>query len=173
MPTQRNIEAVDDLRGWIEQCTIAITADFSGLRVSEMTGLRRALREKGVQFRVVKNRLVRLAADAAGRPAFKEIVDGPTAIAFGYGEPAEPARALAEYIRATRSSITIRGGLMGDRTLSSREVNTLATLPSKEELVAQLLSRLQAPIAGLVSTLNAPISGLARVLQAQVDKEGQ
>ena len=173
MPTERKIQAVDELRGWMEQCTIAISADFSGLHVGEMTALRRALRDKGVQFRVVKNRLARLAAEAAGRPAMKGIVEGPTGLVFGYGEPTEPARALSEYIRAARSPLTIRGGVMGDRMLTAQEVNTLATLPSKEELIARLAGQLQGPVAGLARVLNGPIAGLARVLQRHVEAAAQ
>jgi len=154
----------------MEQCTVAITTDYTGLSVEAMNALRRDLREKGVQFRVVKNTLTYLAADAAGQPAFKEIVEGPTGIAFGYGDPVEPAKALAEYVRSTRSPLKIRGGIMDGRVLSSGDVVALAALPSKEDLVARLLGQLQAPISGLVTVLNGPISGLARVLQAHIDK---
>ena len=170
MPTESNVRRVEELRGWIERCTVAITTDYTGLSVDAMNVLRRELREKGVQFRVVKNTLTHLAADAAGKPAFKEIVEGPTGIAFGYGDPVEPAKALAEYIRVARSSLKIRGGLMDGRVLSPEDVVALAALPSKDELVARLLGQLQAPISGLVTVLNGPISGLARVLQAYIDK---
>ena len=170
MPTESNVRRVEELRGWIERCTVAITTDYTGLSVDAMNVLRRELREKGVQFRVVKNTLTYLAADAAGKPGFKEIVQGPTGIAFGYGDPVEPARALAEYIRVARSSLKISGGLMDGRVLSPEDVVALAALPSKDELVARLLGQLQAPISGLVTVLNGPISGLARVLQAYIDK---
>ena len=170
MPTQWKIDAVEEMKGWMEQCAIAISADFTGLNVSEMGNLRRALREKGVTFRVVRNSLAHLAADAAGRPQFKDIVEGPTGIAFSIEDSLEPARVLAEFIRVNRSPLKIRAGLMGDRPLTARDVETLATLPSKEELIAMLMGQLQAPVAGLVYTLNAPISGLARVLQGRVEQ---
>ena len=157
----------------MERCTIAITADFSNLRVGDMTELRRVLREKGVQIRVIKNRLAHLAADAAGRPAIKEIVEGPTAIAFGYGDPLEPAKALVDFIRNTRSPLKIRGGFMDDRPLSADEIDSLAALPSKEVLIGRLMGQLQGPVAGLVYVLNEPISGLARVLQRQVENTEQ
>ena len=172
MPTESKVQLVEQLRGWIEQCTVAISTDYSGLSVDAMTRLRRELREKGVQFRVVKNTLTHLAADAAGKPAFKEIVEGPTGIAFGYGDPVEPAKALAEYIRGARSPLKIKGSLVDGRVLSSEEVEALAALPSKEVLAARLLGQLQAPISGLLNVLNGPISGLARVLQAHIDKSG-
>ncbi len=170
MPTQWKIDAVEEMKGWIDQCTIAISADFTGMNVVEMSNLRKALREKGVRLRVVRNTLAYLAAEAAGRPQFKDIVEGPTGIVYSTEDSVEPARALAEFIRTNRSSLKIRAGLMGDRSLTAREVETLATLPSKEELIAKLMGQLQAPITGLVYTLNAPISGLARVLQGRVEQ---
>ena len=169
MPTERKINSVEEMRRWMEECTVAISTDYTGLSVSAMTGLRRSLREKNVQFRIIKNTLAYRAADAAGRPAFKEIVEGPTAFAFSYGEPTDPAKALVEFIRATRSPLKIRGGILGDRILTLEEVNNLATLPSKEELIARLMGQLNAPAAGLVYVLNANIAGLARVLQRHVE----
>ena len=154
---------------WMSSCTIAISADFSGLGVTAMTALRRVLREQGVHLRVVKNRLALLAADAAGRTLIRDIVEGPTAIAFGFDDPAGPAKALADYIRTTRLPLAIRGGVMGERALTAAEVNRLATLPSKEELVARLMARIQAPAGGLVNVLQAPVSGLARVLQRHAE----
>ena len=161
------------MREWMQNCTIAISADYTRMSVGAMTDLRRAMREKGIHFRVVKNTLANLAADAAGRPTIKSIVDGPTGFAYGYGDPSEPAKALADFIRANRSPLRIRGGVMGDRELTAQEVDTLATLPSKEELIARLLGQLQSPASGLVYVLNAPVSGLARVLQAHVDKASE
>ena len=166
MPNQKKIDAVAEMREWMEQCTIAISTDYSGLPVSAMTTLRRALRERGVQFRVVKNRLAHLAAEAAERPGIKAIVEGPTGMAFSNGDPAEPARAISEFIRVTRLPLRVRGGVIGERTLSAQEVAYLATLPSREELIARLAGQLQGPISGLVNVLNAPIAGLAYVLNA-------
>ena len=153
----------------MSQCTVAISTDHSGMNVGSMTDLRRALRNRGVQFRVVKNTLAHRAADVADRPALKQIIEGPTGIAFGYGEPTEPAKALTEFIRSTRSPLRIRGGVMDNRVLTSQEVDRLATLPSREELIGRLMGQLQAPVSRLVFTLQGPISGLARVLQGRIE----
>ena len=169
MPTERKTRAVEELSGQFGESTIAISTDYTGMSVSAMTELRRVLRERGVLFRVVKNTIAHLAADAADRPAMKGIIEGPTGIAFGTGEPTEPAKALAEFIRATRSPLKIRGGVLADRALSAAEVNHLATLPSKDELVSRLLGQLNGPMARLVNVLDAPVSGLARVLQRRVE----
>lgn len=170
MPTREKEQAVEAMKDWMEKCTVAIATNYAGIPVSTMTNLRRALRESGVQYKIVKNTLAYLAADAAGRPGLKEIVQGPTAIAFTYGEQVDPAKALSEFMRANRSSLSIIGGFLDDKVLSVADVENLASLPSKDELLAKLLGQMLAPTAGLVRVLNGPIEGLARVLQAHADK---
>ena len=169
MPTERKIQSVERLRQLIEGCTIVISADYTGMSVDAMTDLRRALREKGVEFHVVKNRLAYLAADAAGRSVLKEIVQGPTGLALGFGEPVEPAKALTDFVKSTGVPLKVRGGLLGDRLLTENEVGSLAALPGKEQLIARLAGQLQGPVTGLVYVLSAPVSGLARVLQRRVE----
>ena len=136
MPAERKVQQVEEMRQWMEKCTVAVSTDYTGLGVTVMTGLRRALRDKDIEYRVVKNRLAHLAAEAADRPGFKEIISGPTGIAVGYGEPTDPAKTLSEYLRANRIRMDIRGGMLGDRALTTEEVRNLAQLPSREELIA-------------------------------------
>ena len=157
------------MREWMAACTIAISADMTGMGVTAMTDVRRALRGQGVHLRVVKNRLAHLAAETAGREMIKDIVQGPTVLAYGFDDPVGPAKALAGYIKANRSPLSIRGGVMGDRTLTAQEVDTLASLPPREELIARLMARIQSPVTGLVNVLQGPIAGLTRVLQRHVE----
>lgn len=154
---------------WLDGATIVISTSYSGLPVTDMTALRRALRESDVRYKVVKNTLAYIAADNADRPELKEIIQGPSAIALGYGEPTDPAKVLSTFIRETRSPLEIRGAVLDGRVLDATQVEQLASLPSKDELVAQMLARMQSPIAGLVNVLNGPIAGLARVLQGHID----
>ena len=170
MPTDRKVKDVEEIQKLLETCTAAITADYTGLKVGAMTELRRSLRQRGVTFRVVKNTIVYLAADAAAKPAVKGIVQGPTGIAFGFEDPVEPAKALTEFIVSTRSPLKIMGGLLGDRALSAGEVASLAALPSRDQLVANLLGRLQAPVTGLAYVLSAPVASLARVIQRRIEQ---
>ena len=169
MPTQAKFEAVELLKDKFERSSIVITTNYSGLPVSEMTELRRALREADVEYRIIKNSLAYIAADQAGKPAIKEVINGPTGIAFGYEDPLAPAKALSGFIRSNRSSLAILGGEMDGRALTSEQVDQLATMPGREELMAQLLMRMNGPAAGLVNVLNGTITGLARVLQGHVD----
>lgn len=169
LPTQGKIDQVSALRAKLEQCSIAVTADYTGIPTNEITELRRRMRATGIEFTVVKNTLVNLAADAAQRPQFKQIVQGPTAIAFGYGDPQDAARALSDYLRTSRSALALRGAVLGDGApLSPAEVHRLATLPGRPQLVASLLGQLQAPIQHLLLVLNGPLRSLDAVLQARL-----
>jgi len=164
LPTQKKEQAVAEIRRLIESSTVTISADYTGMSVSAITDLRRVLREAEVEFHVVKNRLAYLAADEAGKPLLKEIVEGPTGIAFGFGDPVAPAKALVDFISTTRSPLKIKGAVLDDRRLTAEEVSALAVLPSKEELIARLMAQLQSPITRLASVLNAPLTGLVTVL---------
>lgn len=127
------------------------------------------MRDAGIEFVVVKNTLMKLAAEAAERPQVKEMVQGPTAMVFGYGEPMEVTKTLTDYIRTTRSSLVIRGAMMGSGpVMAPARVAQLATLPAKPQLVANLLGQLQAPIRRLLGVLNAPLSNLDALLQARI-----
>ena len=173
MPTERKEQEVDRLADLLKECAIAISTDYTGMSVGAMTELRGAMRENDVTYRVVKNRLTYLAAEAAGKPHVRDVVQGPTGMAFGFADPVEPARALTQFIRSTRSPLKIKGGVMGERSLTAEEVAQLAALPSKDQLVARLLGQLQGPVTGLVYALNGPVSGLARVLQRRIEALGE
>ena len=164
MPTQQKIDAVASLKEKFEGASIVISTDYTGMSVTAMTAFRRALRQQGVEYRVIKNSLAYLAADEANMPLIKEIVQGPSGIALGAGDPTEPARALVDFIKANRSPMTIRGGLLDDRALSAEEVSQLASLPPKDRLLALLMGQLLAPLTSLAYVLNAPLAGLATVL---------
>ena len=127
MPTQEKIDRVADLKDKLERCSIAVATDYTGITVNEMTELRRQMRVAGVEFTVVKNTLMYLASEAANKPQVKEIVQGPTAVALGYEDPLDVAKAVSDYIRNARSTMTIRGAVLGDGpVMQAAEVNRLA-----------------------------------------------
>ena len=119
LPTQQKIERVSALAEKLERSTIAVATDFTGISVNEMNDLRKQMRANGVEFTIIKNTLMDLAADAANRPQFKEIVQGPTAIAFGYEDPLNVAKAISDFVRTTRSPLAVRGAVMGDGPVMS------------------------------------------------------
>ena len=160
-------QVVEQLADKLARCSIAITTDYRGILVAEMTDLRRRLRQRDIEFRVVKNTLVAFAAEKADKSEFMNVVEGPTAVAFGYGDVIDPARAVVEYIRSSGSVLKIRGALDGRRAIGATEVTTLANMPPKEVLVAKLLGGVRGPIVGLVNVLSANLAGLAYVLDAR------
>jgi len=171
LPTEAKIQRVDVLRDKLERCSIAVAADYTGLSVNEMTDLRRRMRAAGIEFTVVKNTLTYLASEAAGRPQLKDIVQGPTVLAFGYDDPQDVAKALADYIRTTRSALAIRGAVMGDGpVLPTNDVTRMANLPSKPLMLATLMGQLQSPMQRLLGVLNGPLRNLDALLQARIQQ---
>ena len=157
MPTQKKIEAVEELRERIERAQIVIAADYAGLSVTEMSELRRAVRETG-ELRVVKNRLFLRAAEAAGHPELAELLEGPTVIVFGFDDVAAPAKAVTEYQRTARNTFAVRKGALEGQVLSSADLQSLASLPPRPVLIAQLAGALQAPVANLAGLIGRVLS---------------
>jgi large subunit ribosomal protein L10 len=165
---EKKAQDIDKLAEVFSQCSVGILADYRGLTVPEATALRRKLRDSSITFQVVKNTLARLAASKAGKGMLADCFQGPTAIAFGYGEITEPAKALMQYIRDSRdTALRLKGGFLTDRLLSAEDVATLSTLPGREEIIAKMLGGMQAPIVNLASHLAGPIRGFIGVLQAR------
>ena len=171
MPTQTKIDRVSELKDKLDRCSIAVATGYAGIGVNDINDLRRRMRGAGIEFTVVKNNLMKLACDDAQRPEAKDIVEGPTAMAFGYDEPTEVARALVDYIRTSRSILNIRGAVLASGSiLPSADVNRLATLPPKPQLVASLLGQMQAPLQRLLAALNGPLRNLDALLQARIQQ---
>jgi len=170
MPSEKNQQLLQEIIEKLSKCTIAVTTNYGGLSVTSLNELRRRFREQKIEYRVVKNTITKLAGEKTGMEGINDILEGPTAIAFGYDDPLVPARILEEYIRTTRSSLTIRGALMDGTVLQGSDVMRLATLPSREELLGQLVRQMQAPISRLASILLSPIQGLATVLGRRLEQ---
>ena len=174
MSREKKAQIIDSLQEVFSQCSIGVLTDYRGLSAPEMTNLRRRLRESGIEYKVVKNTLARFAAERAGKEELLSFFEGPVAIAFGYGDITEPARALANYIETSKASMSIKGGFLPDRLLTSEDIATLSTLPSREILLAKVLGGMQSPISALVSHLTAPMRGIIGVLQARIQQmEGE
>jgi large subunit ribosomal protein L10 len=159
---------VTEIAGQIRSADAVFAVDYRGISVAQAAELRARLRESGTRFRIVKNSLTERAADEAGASALKELLTGPTALAFVSGDAALAAKALSDAGRALHT-LEFKGGLMDATALSAADVQSIARLPSREVLHAQLVGTIAAPITGLVRTLNALIAGLAIQLQQIVD----
>jgi len=168
MSREKKAQIIDRLQEVFSKCSVGIFTDYRGLSASEITVLRRRLRESGTEYKVVKNTLAQLAAERAGKDELVSSFEGPVAIAFGYGDITEPVKALADYIRTSKTSLGIKGGFLGDRLLTSEDVMTLSTLPSREVLLAKILGGMQSPISALAGCLVTPIRRIMGVLQARI-----
>ena len=167
MIREKKEQAVKRIEDWLSNSKIAIVTDYRGMTVSEMSQLRRQLRGSDTKYRVVKNNMAIIAANATGREAIKDLLKGPCAIAFGYGEVSETAKMLSEYIRTAKVPLEIKGGLLDARLLDRNEIAILASLPPKDVLISRLVGQMQAPISSLLSVLSANLTGFIGVLQAR------
>lgn len=171
MPTAKKEATVEELTDLFQNSTILISAQYRGMSVAEMVELRRSMKKNGARLRVVKNTLAKLAADRAGISGFVEGFDGPTAVAAGADDPTAPAKALADHAKAhPQTTLTVVGGILNGEVIDKSQVEALAKIPSREELIAKLMGSLNAPLVGLVSVLGGPMRALANVLQARKDQ---
>ena len=167
MPREKKEKAVKRIEELLSGCTIAIVIDYRGMPVAEMDQLRRRFKEAGIEYHVVKNRLAGFAAENVGRARLKGLLQGPSAIAFGYGEAPEPAKILADYARSAKIAPSIRGGLLAEQMLGAAEITILSLIPSREVLIARLAQGMQAPLRSLLMVLSANLRGFVTVLQAR------
>jgi large subunit ribosomal protein L10 len=148
-----------------------IVADYRGLTMPQIDGLRGKLLEHGARLSVVKNTLTRRAAEAAGAEALLAMLEGPTAIAFIEcdGDPAAVAKALSESARDTRI-LTIRGGVLNGRPITEADVENLAKLPPLDVLRGQVIGVILAPLTHLLGLVNAPLQNLIGLIDARIEQ---
>jgi len=171
MPTEAKRETIDDLRAELDASRAMIVSEYRGLTVKEISEIRRALRKQDVTYRVVKNRLMRIAAkDNAAAEALSPLLVGPTAIAFGTDEAAT-AKAVLDATRPYKI-VKITGGVLGSRAIDASSVGRLAALPSREVLLAEAVGAIVAPMSTVAGLFDAPlrdVAGLVDALIAQRD----
>lgn len=171
MPTEAKRESVADLRAELEGSRTLITSEYRGLTVKEISEIRRALRKQNVTYRVVKNRLMRIAAqDSTVSEALSPLLVGPTAIAFGTDEAAT-AKAVLDATRPFKI-VKITGGVLGTTAIDADGVTRLAALPSREQLLAEAVGAISAPMATAAGLFDAPLRDVVGLVQALIDKRG-
>jgi large subunit ribosomal protein L10 len=168
MATGKKIKIVENLQEKFSRCNIGILTDYRGLKTAELNELRRKLREANVEYKVVKNSLALIAAKNAGMEPVVVSLEGPMAVAFGYGDETQAVKVLADYIRTTKSILSIKGGFLADRILSTEDLETLAKLPARDVLISKVIGGMKSPVYGLVNVLAGPIRGIMGVLQARI-----
>lgn len=170
MPTQQKVEQVEELTNLFKESTGCWFVDARGLTVKEAQELRRNIRAGEGSMHVFKNNLAAIALKNLSLPEIPEILAGPTAFIFCNGDVAAPAKAIKEFAKA-HGALEVKGGLVDGKVLTVEETLKVADLPSKEQLVAMLLSSMLAPVTGLARMCAAPAESLARTLKAVADQK--
>jgi large subunit ribosomal protein L10 len=164
-------KVVDDLRQRFRGTNFTVMSDFRGLRVGDMSDLRRRVREAEADLHIAKNNMLRIAAESEGIEDLRDLLMGPTAVAYARGDEVALAKALIDY-SAGAPELVIKGGLLDKKYLEADQIKQLAALPPREVLVAQVVGGIQSPIYGLVGVLSATIGSFVRVLNARSEQLG-
>jgi large subunit ribosomal protein L10 len=169
VPNASNVAEVEAIKGRLEGSVAALLTEYRGLKVAELGELRASLRGSSTEYRVLKNTLTSIAVRQAGYEDLVGLLQGPTAVAFVHGDPVQAAKDLAEFAR-THPSLVVKGGVMDGKVLGADEVRRLATLESREVLLARLAGLLQASAQQTVNLLAAPLRQVATMTAALRDK---
>lgn len=169
MPTEAKRETVAELRKQLADSRTLIVSEYRGLTVREIGEIRRTLRKQDVSYRVVKNRLMKIAAEDDVRTALDGLLVGPTAIAFGNDE-GKTAKAVIDTMRPFKQ-VKITGAVLGSRAIDADGVTRLASLPSRDTLLAQLAGAFAAPLATTAGLFDAPLRNVVGLVAALADKQ--
>ncbi len=165
MPTARKENAVKELRDRLAGSQNLFLTDFQGLTVEEITKLRSELRKDGSTYAVVKNTLFKIAAGEEIAKQLDAFLAGPTGIVFAGTDPVAPAKAIKQFADDSKK-LGIKAAYIDGILVDAKQVNVLAALPPKIELIAKLVGTLANPLRGLVTVLSGNQSGLVRALNA-------
>jgi large subunit ribosomal protein L10 len=171
-PRSDKVEVVGDLNAILLKSQALIMTNYRGLTVSQITQLRRRLREVGGEYHVVKNTLFKRVLGAECTAEMERVLIGPTAIVFAREDPVAVTKALLDFLRELRrEDINVKGGYIDGRVLKPDQVTALSKLPPKEMIRAQALGAIQGPLNEFAGTLNNVLGELVRTLQALADKQ--
>lgn len=169
MPRPEKVALVDEIREKLVSSPAAVITEYRGLSVSDLARLREALAPTGTRYKVYKNTLARRAAEAAELPELTPLLEGPVAFAFVEGDVVGAAKALRDFSR-TNDHLVIKGGLLEQRLLTAEEVVRLATLPTREQLLAMTAGAFKAPLVKAAGLFSAVPRKLAYAVKALIDK---
>ena len=170
MNKEQKATVVQQLTLQFGETSTMFVADYRGLDMPEITELRSKLRDADAQFTVVKNTLARRAAKDAGLEEVAELFTGPTAVAFVQGDAAAVAKALKEFAKTREGILELRGGLMDGSMVSADQVRAIAELPTRDVILAMLLSTVDGPARQLVGAINAPARDIVSLLGNWIEK---
>jgi large subunit ribosomal protein L10 len=170
MLKSKKTEVIASLQEKLARAEFNILTDFKGLKVAELTQLRREIKEAGGELAVVKNTLLKLAAKDTGTAVLEKFLVGPTAIVLGYQNPVEISKVVAKYAKDKPDNFILKAGVLGKSVLTDKDVVELAKMPPREILLAKLLGALQGVPTSLVSVLSGILRQLLYTLKAIEEK---
>lgn len=170
MPSAKNTETLEQIKSDLADVQAVWVVDYRGLTVKESQGLRRNIREAGAVMKVYKNTLMQIALKEMDMPEMDQVLSGPSAFVFADGDPVASAKALRDFAKENET-LEIKGGIMDGAFVDADAVQKIASLPSREELIAKLLGSLQNPMSQIVRVLNGPAEKLARTIGAIADQK--
>lgn len=169
MPTRQKASKIDELADQLSRANLVIVTDYRGLKVGDLQTLRGNLRPTGGEIHIAKNTLTRIAAVRAGIAGLDPMLEGPSALVFAFEDAVQTAKAVTDFVRTSRI-LSVKGGVMGDRAVSTADVEAIATLPSREELQARLLGMLVSPMARTLGVLSGPSRSMVYLLNARAEQ---
>lgn len=164
-------DSVDAITKKFHAAKSIFLTDYSGLTVEAITDLRRKMRKSKVEYLVVKNTLARISARNAGCEAIVKHLDGPTAVALGMDDPVAPAKIIADFVKGDREKPKIKACLLDGQLYEGAQAIDLAKLPTRGELIAQLLGSMNAPLTGMVQVLSGVLRNFVYALNAVAEKK--
>jgi len=159
-------EILQDLIVKLKESKGVVLTDYQGMNVSQISSLRNELREKNVELKIVKNTLMEKASEELNVEDLTKDLIGCTAIAFSGEDGVAPARLLKEYFKKNKIDLKVKSGLIDGRVFSSEKIMEIASLPSKDVLIAQMINGVKSPLYSLVFVLQGPLKGLIYTLEA-------
>lgn len=157
-------QIVSDIKAKLESSSAAVLTDYRGLNVAQMTELRKRMREADIEYKVLKNTMIRFAAHELGLEELDPFLEGPTAVAFS-ADPVAPAKIIYDFAKSNKA-LEVKVGILEGEVIQASEVKALADLPSKEELLAKVVGGMQAPLYGMASVLSGTLRSFVYALDA-------
>lgn len=173
MPNKENLAAVEVLKDKLSRSQLTLVAEYRGLSVADMTNLRAALRPSNTEVLVAKNTLTKIAANEVGITQLDEFLGGPVTLALSYGDPIVAAKALNDFIRATRNTIQVRGGVLDGQRIQGTDLERVASTPNREQSVARMLGSINAPATRIAMVLNGVARNIAYILAQVAEGQGK
>ncbi len=171
MPTEKKGETITELQQRMGESPLMILADYRGLTVADLQGLRGQLRGVGAEFRVAKNTLTRIAANNRGINSLDAVLEGPTAVVFTGADVVGPAKIIGDFARTSRI-LTVKGALLEGKAVDAGQVEAIANLPPKIEIIATIIGALDSPISSLVQALDFTVYEFTSLLDARIAQMG-